>query len=612
MRDLFLEKNYNEVIHVRDTLHFVCEKCGVSVTRKGLHFNGKLLCKSCNMKVSTLEKYGVENYSQTPESKEKAKNREVSQETKEKRKQTCLRKYGVENPLQLEEIQESSKKKIIEKFGYYGGQLHTDKANQKRKETCLEKYGVESPLASKEIQDKISPHRNKFTSENNPIYDEQSLNKIIQTNLVRYGCENPMSNESIRNKAKETMLKKYGYDCIFKRNKFRETIEESFFNRTGKNLRDEIARHRKPKYIYDDTWFDSLDELAFWIWNKDNFFDIKRPDIKFEYYYNNEKHFYYPDFQIDDKYIEIKGPQFLKDDGTWQNPYNHELDSLYEAKRQCALKNDVTILYNCEQYIEYVNKKYTKDFMRLFKESIPFPYLNENLKDKSDSGIMKHFHKSIYEAKKLRKPSPLEAWENKNIIKIVALNRLKYVGKCKPSDIIQGFSVTRVAPKISLFSPKLAETLIKKYCDDCNTIIDPFSGFSGRLIGAVNCSKTYRGYDINEKHVHESNEIIQYKDYKNCSVAIEDLINAPIRKYSNDCCLFTCPPYGGKEHWNKDNDEVEKTCDEWIDLCLEKHRNCKRYVFIVDKTEKYKDNIIETLKEKDGMFKHFGEFVIII
>ena len=74
--------------------------------------------------------------------------------------------------------------------------------------------------------------------------------------------------------------------------------------------------------------------------------------------------------------------------------------------------------------------------------------------------------------------------------------------------------------------------------------------------------------------------------------------------------LFTCPPYGGKEHWNKNNDEVEMSCDEWIDICLDKYK-VNKYLFVVDKTEKYKNNIVETIENKS----HFGtnyEYVILI
>ena len=46
---------------------------------------------------------------------------------------------------------------------------------------------------------------------------------------------------------------------------------------------------------------------------------------------------------------------------------------------------------------------------------------------------------------------------------------------------------------------------------------------------------------------------------------------------------------------------VIKTCDEWIDLCLEKFPNCKEYIFIVDESKKYEytDDIVNR--------SHFGK-----
>ena len=202
------------------------------------------------------------------------------------------------------------------------------------------------------------------------------------------------------------------------------------------------------------------------------------------------------------------------------------------------------------------------------------------------------------------------AWENKELVKKSALNRLKYVGHCEPSDIIQGFNVDKIAPKVSLFKPSLAESLINKYLQNFTTIIDPFSGFSGRMLGSCNCGKYYIGFDINEDHVRESNEIISYKGIsKFCHVNIEDIITAKNKSYENSA-LFTCPPYGGKEHWNENNDEIEKSCDEWIDLCLEKYK-CDKYLFVVDKTEKYKNCIVETITNKSHLGENY-EYVILM
>jgi hypothetical protein len=305
MRELFLEKNFKEDIHVRDILHFTCELCGQKVTRKGMHFNGKLLCKNCNMRSSMLEKYGVENFSQSDIAKSKIK--AVSQETIEKRKRTCLEKYGVENPFQSPEIIEKSKQKIIEKYGYYGGQLHTKNAQEKRKRTCLEKYGVENPLQSKKIQNKISPNRHKFTADNNPMNSE--------------------------------------------------------------TIKDKIVKCRKPKYIYDNERFDSSTELYFFIYQKENGADIKRANICLDYVFDKKIHHYYPDFMVNDKLIEIKGSQFLKKDGTWKNPYNSKGDKLLEAKHQCAINSGVKILYSedCKIFETWVKEKYSSNYIKQFR-----------------------------------------------------------------------------------------------------------------------------------------------------------------------------------------------------------------------------------------------------
>lgn len=201
------------------------------------------------------------------------------------------------------------------------------------------------------------------------------------------------------------------------------------------------------------------------------------------------------------------------------------------------------------------------------KIDAPFPYPNPDLSDESDIGLIRHFHKSLY----------------------------------------------GVSTKVSVFKPQLAEQLIKRYINDSDIIYDPFSGFSGRMLGAFNCGIQYFGFDINEDHVRESNEIIDYKKIGDmCEVKVQDLITTSPKDYTylRGTALFTCPPYGGKEHWNENNDEIKKTCDEWISICLEKYK-CKKYLFVVDVTEKYKDFIIEEL-DSPSLWGKKKEKVILI
>ena len=46
---------------------------------------------------------------------------------------------------------------------------------------------------------------------------------------------------------------------------------------------------------------------------------------------------------------------------------------------------------------------------------------------------------------------------------------------------------------------------------------------------------------------------------------------------------------------------ANKTCDEWIDEVVKRVR-AKRYIFVVDQTQKYSNNVVETVDNTS----HFG------
>lgn len=378
----------------------------------------------------------------------------------------------------------------------------------------------------------------------------------------------------------------------------RRTVNET---RTESQWRD-IRSKSQHKYFYGTNCFDSSWELAIWIWAKDKGMSIEQEPVMFEYEFNGNLHKYFPDFRLEDDLIEAKGDHFFRED-KMICPFDESKNDLYEAKHQCGLKNQVKFwrAKEMQPVLEYINSKYTADYLKLFLKDLPFPY---PCKLSNDFDLIRYFHKSIYKANRHGYKSPYDAWQDKDLIKKSALNRLKYVGRCTPSDVLQGFNVAKIAPKVSVFKPALATELIQKYLIDADIIVDPFSGFSGRMLGAFNSKKQYIGFDLNKDHVRESNEIINYKKIDDmCSVEVQDLISAPVKDWSylKDVCLFTCPPYSNKESWAEN--EVTMPCDEWIDLCLEKHKGCKRYLFVVDETEKYKDCVVQDLKNKS----HFGE-----
>ena len=267
-----------------------------------------------------------------------------------------------------------------------------------------------------------------------------------------------------------------------------------------------------------------------------------------------------------------------------------------------------------------------KERIKNIREGLPaeFPYphySNSQLKEDYENLINKdyrpgqkfgtyianEFHKSIWKGSVKGKKSPYEAWHDEGLMTKLIRNRLIYSSspEITPEILRRGFSPSRIAPRVSLFNPSLAKYLISKYLNEYDVIFDPFSGFSGRLLGACSLGKKYIGSDIDEDHVKESRSIIDYFRLEGI-VEVKDVLESS-GAYP---CLFTCPPYGGKERWNEKNDLVEKSCDEWIQECIQRF-DCERYLFVVDGTECFKDNIAEEIDNSSHLGKG-REYVILI
>lgn len=239
-------------------------------------------------------------------------------------------------------------------------------------------------------------------------------------------------------------------------------------------------------------------------------------------------------------------------------------------------------------YREYSGVILKKDFFALTETNLTTT--NYGLK------IIEHFHKSIWRCNRKGFKSPIDAWQDPLLLYKVIENRLKYLKTdfLTPYQIRSGFSHSGKAPKVSIFKPAYAKYLIQKYLNDYNEVFDPCAGFSGRMLGTAVLGKHYIGQDINSITIKEAKAI---KDF--LSLDAELYIKDSLYDTGNYECLFACPPYGDKETWHQDIEVL--SADEWIDICL-KNYNCKTYLFVVDKTEKYSKYIVETLENKS----HFG------
>ena len=223
--------------------------------------------------------------------------------------------------------------------------------------------------------------------------------------------------------------------------------------------------------------------------------------------------------------------------------------------------------------------------------------------------LIQHFHQSIWHDHRDGEISPYEAWKDDDLLIKVIQNRIIYQTYLNPNKILQGFNIAKVAPKVSVFSAGRAKMITSRYLQDFDTVFDPFSGYSGRMLGVTSLGKRYIGQDISERHVAETNNMIDFlKEY---GVKIDAaVIQKDIFKSSGEYpCLFTCSPYSTKEQW-EDVPVDQRSCDDWIGVCLERFK-CRRYVFVVDETKKYADYVVAEISNKSH-FSNAKERIVVI
>lgn len=251
----------------------------------------------------------------------------------------------------------------------------------------------------------------------------------------------------------------------------------------------------------------------------------------------------------------------------------------------------------------------------------------DKVTQKGISNIIKYFHKSIIFANTKNSLSPYEGWNkiksDPETFKNFYRNRLRcsdWFKKdnhriCMLRGVVMeetygiGLSTSRMYQLVTYFKPRLAKYIINKYLKEYETIFDPFSGYSGRMIGALCSNKNYIGHDLCKNSILESKQIYEFmRPYVNttCSLEIKDAIKT-FGKYD---CLFTCSPYENIENW-PDVPVSNYNCDKWIDICLSNY-DCNRYVFVTDnKIEKYKNYIKEEIVNTSHL-KSNVEYIIVI
>ena len=603
-----------------------CEICGKEFAHLGLHINyqhkditqkeyydrylkqgGEGFCFTCGQPLPFVNLIrGYKHYCN-------AKCELADKRVVEKAKQTYKEKTGYDHNMHNPESKERVKNTTVEKYGGIGFAVKelADKVldtYNKEHGTDIEKCNMivhENPeLEQQRIKTRIEKNNGSYMSD---VHKRKLIQMSKEPEIIKKRINTRIKNNGsywsveMAEKSKQTSLEKYGYE-YWSSNP--ENYEKTLKNRLNKN--NGYLSKAEKKFA----------EM------------LKNRHIDFKYnYVLNKKHWNFAIFNNGtlDILIEIDSEY---NHGLMKDADGKHVRGEQDFKRFSKINDNIKFLVIDSKRIDEGIKEtinlmginydnFIQKIIELCNTDFPYPSYDEkrmledyerlcrfdNIKATLTYSLITNFHKSIWHCHVKNKPSPYEAWYNKDLLKKCIENRFIYKSVLSSQNVLNGFNICKIAPKISLFNPNIAKYLIKKYLNNYQIVFDPFSGYSGRMLGCCSLNKKYIGQDVNEITINESMEIKNFL-HLDSELSCKDIFESS-GEYD---CLFTCPPYGDKENWNQVIKNI--SCDQWIDECLKRFK-CKNYLFVVDNTEKYKNNVVEEICNKS----HFGlntEKIILI
>lgn len=299
------------------SVEYNCSICNRTTQKQVRSINETLLCKRCQSNFTKIKKYGsLENY-------RKIHYGEL--------KKHIIEKYGVENVSQLNDI-----KLKVSKTRKSRDENFNKQVKEKSNSTKIKKYGsIENynKIVNQKIKNTLDNH---FGSISN-FYDYRSK-KIEKTCLEKYGAKSTLCTNKAVEKAKE-------YRKIYKK-EISEKMKET-------KLKNNTYGSHHYRFTFENEYFDSSWELAYFLKTKKDGFDIERN--KKAYLLENGKRVI-PDFIVNGQLVEIKGDH-LKKDSSWK------------FKEKFYKDNNVKVLFfnEIKPYLKWVMDSFDENFLEKYK-----------------------------------------------------------------------------------------------------------------------------------------------------------------------------------------------------------------------------------------------------
>lgn len=261
-----------------------------------------------------------------------------------------------------EESKQKRRETNIERFGCIGGAWCSPKVRETVKKTNNEKYGSDSPFSNSAVRQKSNETINaKYGSLTN-------AHKELHPDGFGFG------NKESLEKQQNTMMDKYGVDNYNKLDSAKHAMSKRakiLGKRMAKQQLDtygtmwvntpEAQKLISRKYVYHGEKFDSSWELYYWIYCKEQGYQIARNFKYFTFTLNSKQKRFYPDFIVNGTLVEIKGDHLKLDVYKTQ---------LWQAKEQICKKEHIKVLSESEMkpVIKWVQNKFGKKYVKQFKQ----------------------------------------------------------------------------------------------------------------------------------------------------------------------------------------------------------------------------------------------------
>ncbi len=188
------------------------------------------------------------------------------------------------------------------------------------------------------------------------------------------------------------------------------------------------------------------------------------------------------------------------------------------------------------------------------------------------TGLANHFHPHMQKVHTLQYRSPWEQWEDTDLLKD-AIRRWMELGKKPNFSGIRKILRTRDGVKAAVnFKPAISMFLYHTYCEEGGYVLDPCSGFGGRLAGCIATKKRlhYCGIDPHPQTAVGNMQMASLfsRDWKFHYTSIlgcaeDEMKLLPSEKFD---LIFSSPPFFKIEIYSDDPTQScirYPTYDEW-------------------------------------------------